>query len=718
MLLVFGLFAETAFGASDRRAVVTEASGHATVKKAGGALDIRIYPGMPIGEGDFISVGPGGHLVLRTDRGDEITLGENWRGTLSRLREDVDGGTGTAVRTWAGATYSHVAKREAPSGSYRVELPTAVLEAKGTHFMVTIDKVTGEVRMIVTAGIVAKDDRTYLPSNQLTVYPWRENEDAPPAEILDPDEIAVALPDHVLEALLRNLHLIESENQELLEQLRGSEETGELIERLGNLGGLRNLQDESLFERYKANVENMLFLLLKSAHVNGKLDWEIAQEILRSVNEMIEEENRKFDLENEVPPLDRTVGIDPEEEERRRAAREEAERQREQRAREKEDKREAVKQQAPDIADRLEARNREQEEANRRAEEEKQNQALDKHMQQLHDEQRQELEERLQQRKAEKERMDRGRTAPMPGEGAEEEAAPPPPPSPTPPPQPSPDPSDTITEINLSVTDAVYGQPFSITAVVKTPDGSPVPDGGTVAFTIGPVTVGSAATLEGAATFVIDGDKWALLAENGVGFGAHTLTASYAGVPQQYDGSSAAREMVLLPSGPVVLIWKELVEDSPNSFEVRIEFAHFTGDAAIREADIRFMHYLSLGDWDNPPDFLASEEYNDAFGGDSDFAHQFGHIEYALPEGGQDWLARYEFLAFGDAAAEIAGRDFLAKIRFDLQAWAGKTPGDVAIDVVSVHVLDRNGEPIGATVVAGPGVQLALSDDSENGELP
>ena len=49
---VFPVFSGTAFGASDRYAVVTEAAGTVTVKKAGGALNIRVYPGMTLHEGD------------------------------------------------------------------------------------------------------------------------------------------------------------------------------------------------------------------------------------------------------------------------------------------------------------------------------------------------------------------------------------------------------------------------------------------------------------------------------------------------------------------------------------------------------------------------------------------------------------------------------------------------------------------------------------------
>jgi len=700
--LAFGLFAGTAFGAADRYATVEEVAGTVTVKKAGGALGIRVYPGMTLREGDWISTGPDGYLLLRTERGDEITIGENWRGTLSRLRENGRGGTDTAVSTWAGSMYNHVRKTADTSSTYRVETPTSVMGARGTHFLVSINPYTGEVKLIVNAGIVDAGDEPIFPSQQGTIFPWMNN--WTDTDVADPDEITISFPEDVLIKLMINKGMIDEENRELLEA----------IAEMGIEAALERI-DDYFFEKLKTNAESLLTHMLRSAMENGTLDPTVVKRIIDEANYLIKEENRKYDLESEVPPLDRTTGADPEEEERRRQQREQAEEQRREREQAKEEKREAVKQRDQDILDRLEQRKKEQEEANRQAEEDKQNEALDQYKNQLGEEERQELEEKIRKRKEERERMDQGVPASANSgsgqpeettEPAEEPAAPPAPPAPSPPPSPA----VTAMTLDLSVTDVVYGQPFTITAAISTPGPQPDPNAGTVEFRIGSVTLGTGTVTGGMATLFVDEEALAGLADE-IGYGRHILSATYSGVPQQYAGSTVQKEILLLPSGPVLLVWKEPLEDSPNSFEIRFELANFAGDSAIFGADVRFLHHLSLGDWETDPDFVETFESNPAkFGDDPAYSHNFGHIEYPLPGGGLGWIARYEFEADNDAGAEFAERDYIAKFRFDLQAWSGKTPDDVTIDVVYVQFYDKDEHLIDVYVLAGPGVTVNLSE--------
>ena len=700
--LAFGLFAGTAFGAADRYATVEEVAGTVTVKKAGGALGIRVYPGMTLHEGDWISTGPNGYLLLRTERGDEITIGENWRGTLSRLRDNGRGGTETAVGTWAGSMYNHVRKTADTGSTYRVETPTSVLGARGTHFLVSINPYTGEVKLIVNAGIVDAGDEPIFPSQQGTIFPWMDN--WTDTGVVDPEEITISFPEDVLIKLMINKGMIDEENRELMEA----------IAEMGIEAALERI-DDYFFEKLKTNAEALLTHMLRAAMENGTLDPSVVKKIIDEANYLIKEENRKYDLENEVPPLDRTAGTDPEEEERRRQQREQAEEQRREREQAKEEKREAVKQRDQDILDRLEQRKKEQEEANRQAEEDKQNEALDQYKNQLGEEERQELEEKIRKRKEERERMDQGVPASANSgsgqpedttEPAEEPAAPPAPPAPSPPPSPA----VTAMTLDLSVTDVVYGQPFTITAAISTPGPQPDPNAGTVEFRIGTVTLGTGAVTGGMATLFVDEDALASLAEE-IGYGWHTLSAAYSGVPRQYAGSTVQKEIVFLPAKPVLLVWKEPVEDSPNSFEVRFELANFAGNNKISAADIQFLHHLSLEDGETDPEFVVTFEANVAkFGDDPAYAHHFGHIEYPLPGGGQDWIARYEFEADNDAGAEFAERDYIAKIRFDLQAWSAKTPDDVTINVVSVNFYANDGQLIDVFILAGPGVTVNLSE--------
>ncbi|OUM99118.1 MAG: hypothetical protein BAA02_01415 [Paenibacillaceae bacterium ZCTH02-B3] len=693
--LLSGPFAGSAYGASDRYATVEEVAGTVTVKKAGGALGIRVYPGMALREGDWISTGPNGYLLLRTERGDEIMIGENWRGTLSRLRDNGRGGTDTAVSTWAGPMYNHVRKTADTGSTYRVETPTEVLGARGTHFLVSINPYTGEVKLIVNAGIVDAGDEPIFPSQQGTIFPWMDN--WTDTDVADPDEITISFPEDVLIKLMINKGMIDEENRELMEA----------IAEMGIEAALERI-DDYFFEKLKTNAEALLTHMLRTAMENGTLDPTVVKRIIDEANYLIKEENRKYNLESEVPPLDRTAGADPEEEERRRQQREQAEEQRKERNQAKEDKREALKQQDQDILDKLEQRKKEQEEANRQAEEEKENQALEQYRDQLSEEERQELEEKIKKRKEEKEQMDRSGRQQETTDPAEE-PAPPAPPAPSAPSAP-PGPAVTAMTLDLSVTDVVYGQPFTITADISAPGPQPDPNAGTVEFRIGSVILGTGTVTGGTATLFVDDKALASLADE-IGYGRHTLSAAYSGVPQQYAGSTVRKEILFLPSSPVLLVWKEPVDDAPNSFEVRFELANFAGSNAIFGADVRFLHHLSLGDWETDPEFVDTLEANEAkFGDDPAYSHNFGHIEYPLPGGGQGWIARYEFEADNDAGAEFAERDYIAKIRFDLMAWSGKTPDDVAIDVVFVQFYGKDGPIDDIFVLAGPGVTVNLSE--------
>jgi Uncharacterized protein conserved in bacteria len=539
---VFPVFSGTAFGASDRYAVVTEAAGTVTVKKAGGALNIRVYPGMTLHEGDWISVGPGGHLVLQTDLGDEIMLGENWRGTLSKLRTNDQDGTETAVKAWSGSMYNHVQKKTDPYSTFKVEPPSSVANVRGTHFLVTIDPKTGLPRIIVNAGLVETGSNSpdgqgvlLLPSQQATIYPWLDN--WTDNGYIDPEDITVSVSNAVLAKMLKNKALIDEENRELLDNIDELDVATDL-----------NLIEEEILARYRAAVENSLTQILKAAAQSGRLDDVMLEDIMEAVKQTIKEENRQYDLDRDIPPIDRTAGIDPEVEEQRRQKREQAEREREERAREKEDKTALLKEKEEGIQQRLEEKKREQEEANRRAEEEKQNKAKEEYRRQLDEEQRNLLDEKAKQREDEKMRMDKGIPAShSPSSGTNQPEEPTAPSTPENPPTPSTPPVSPVATLTTVIPDPaniVYGQPFTLEALVTAANSQTVPDGGTVEFKIesehDSFVIGSGAITNGEARLTVDEDMWAGSAMAGVGIGEYTVSATYAGVPQQFAGSTSA----------------------------------------------------------------------------------------------------------------------------------------------------------------------------------
>jgi hypothetical protein len=524
--LVFSMLGGTAFGASARYAIVTEVVGDVTVAKAGGALEIPVSVGMRLHEGDRLSVGKGGFLTLKTsDREDEIAIGENWRGTLSKLRENDSGGTDTALKTWAGSMYSNVRKKTGTNDTYKVETPTAVMDARGTHFTVVVDRFTGLVKIVVNAGVVqtgsdSPDDSKVpvMPSQQATVYPWMNN--WADLEYIDPEDITVSVSAEVIAKLLKNKALIDEENEELLNRLAEYDEETDL-----------NLQEEEVLAKYKSNVEHMLSHILKAAAQAGKLDSVTVEDIIETVNRSIAETNKQFDLERDVPPIDRSAGIDPEKEEQRRQMREQAERSKQEKQQQIDENRKNVLDRNQELKDRIEKQKEEQELENRLAEEKKITEASEQRRKQLEEDRQKALDERRQER----ETKDRSQEETDSSPGSPD------------------DPIATSTSIQLSDSSIVYGQSFTFTAEVKTSASGAVPDGGIVAFKIGESFIGFATIADGKATLTVDKEKWASPELSGVPVGVHNVSAVYAGVAQQYGSSTSPAQALTIAKADTIV---------------------------------------------------------------------------------------------------------------------------------------------------------------------
>lgn len=530
--VVFGMFGGTAFGASTRYAVVEEVVGVVKVTKAGGSKEVRVFAGMGLNEGDKLKVGERSSVTLRiADREDEIVLGENWSGTLSKLKEHDNGGTDTAVKTWAGSMYNNVRKMTGSNDTYKVETPTAVMGVRGTHFILTIDPRTGLPKIIVNAGRVDASDKLenggtvpVLPSQEITLYPGEDPSIG--IDYIDPEDLVISVDTSVIEKLLRNKAEIDEENEELLDYLRGTDGEGSTL----------SLTDEEILERYRTNVENSLIHILKFAAEAGKLDETTLNDIIEAANQAIEDITKKYDLDRDIPPIDRMAGVDPEVEEQRRRQREEAE----QRKREKREQQEEMLQELQDskqeLINRLQERMKEQQEANEKAEEEKKREAEENRKNQLTDEERQLLEERLRQRKEEQEKQDR-RESPTPS------------PTPTPAPPPSSGARASQTVVDVSKSEIVYGESFVITAEV-TSSGTAVPDGGSVAFRSGTQTIGTATTSGGKATLIVD----EAASREFFNSGTREISAAYAGNASYQSSTSLAKSLTVKPAETVVTL--------------------------------------------------------------------------------------------------------------------------------------------------------------------
>lgn len=402
---------------STRVAEVLEVVGDAHITKSGGSKQFRLFKGMTLNQGDFLVTGPGAKVVLLLgDREDEVTVGENASLYLSEL-SDTDAGKKSKFKMWTGTLWNKVKALAGAEDEFEVETPTAVMGVRGTHFLVIFDPKTGLPKMLVASGKVEAGQPD--SDQRVNVYPVFEYsgipEDYDPRTniaYIDPKDIVVAVDRDVLEEMLRHKKEIDEENDALLDELAGGRDAG------------LDLTDEEALERYRTNVQNVLDHLLRASKEAGVLTDEMVASIVEAANRVIADTQRQYDLDREVPPIDRSAGVDPEEEEQRRQQREAAEQRRKQQQEDKEKQREQARQQNQDLLDRLEQQRRAQEEENERAAQEKQNEAVERYRSGLTDEQREQLEQRLQQREAERQEQ-REAAERRQGEGGQEETTPP-----------------------------------------------------------------------------------------------------------------------------------------------------------------------------------------------------------------------------------------------------------------------------------------------------
>lgn len=787
--LVFGLFSGNAFGAATRSAVVTDVAGNVTVAKTGGALEIPVVTGMALHEGDRLIVGKGGYLILQTDRGDEITVGENWRGTLSMLRTGASGEPETAVKAWSGSVYSHVNKASGTAGTFRVEVPGMAADAKGTHFIVVFDPYTGLVNLVVNAGRVdARSDSpddpgtTVWPSQQVTLYAgldWRDT------DAIDPEDIAASIDPEVLSRLLRNKLQIDAENDEMLNNPDATDGQS-FLDQL----------PEDVLARYMANVRNTLIHLFKTAVENGFISEQMAEEILETVNQSIEDVNRRYDLDRDIPPIDRSVGLSPEEEAARQQQREQARQNAQNRQNQKEEKREAVRDRNQELPDRIGQQQEQQNQANEQAREDKLGNTLT-------EEQRQQLAQRLQERKAERQQPDRSPPSTPPSS------------SPSSPGSPA-NPAATATTVEASVSSVVYGQTFVLAATVTAPGSGAVPGGGTVDFKIDGHVIGSGAVADGAATLTVDGTVWAGPAMSAVEPGQHSLTAVYSGVGGQFAGSTSPEVIldiakaetavdlvvspqlpdpgdlvtirvnvgvkspgggepagtvtlyrsvdngewiavgdpaqlaegtvsvtfedeairagiapnqirykaefasgngkygdavsdVVRPFGPTVLVSRS-AEPGTSYMIITIELAHFAGDSAFREAEIRFRHHLNVNpdsesDMDTEGyDVMPNhEKLDDPDDSEDVFDYRF-RAEEEL-----DWTWVFTISSTRNGGVSYHTKDQLANIVINLTKLITNEVDPFRL--ADVKFTDVNGNAIDVDIQPGEGIVLELSEE-------
>lgn len=347
--LLFGLLSSLAAKpaqakSSSRLAIVTEVGGTVTVQSAGASNAYDAYEGMSLNQGDYITTGSDSYAVLSIkDTDDQITIGAYAEVYISDLASSGSGKK-SKLKMWAGSLWTSV-KKLAGADEFEVETPTAVMGVRGTNVAFGVDPETGETFAAVASGTVTAEstvgddeeegtsegggDKTLLsPSQQ---YQQTTNKKSKNAEdnvsTVDIEALVSRISSRIVQAMVESSNAINEENDEYIQQQEEALDKGEdnTTTRDGATSSLKAKSKEEL-QKLKQNFQNIVGNVVNTAITTGVVDATKILEVIDKTNESAPDD-KKLDLNN-VKPLDKTAGLDPELEAKKQAERERVEQER------------------------------------------------------------------------------------------------------------------------------------------------------------------------------------------------------------------------------------------------------------------------------------------------------------------------------------------------------------------------------------------------------
>lgn len=294
-LPVNGLFAKDAHAATSRVAIIKELKGTVKVKKAGGSKEFTAFAKMTLNEGDIMSVGGSSSAVLQfangTDEDDKMTVSPNSKLTFSKL--STKKGTTTKVQLWSGSAWVDVKSIASSSDEFTLETPTAVMGVRGTHFILSVDPVTGLTTATVAAGIVHTSTNTKDPNKKeaKNVYPTQQ-------VTVTNGPTTTQLPSNVFISPIDLQQLISNASPEVIRSLLESagqinQENGEKSKQYEQQLGLDPTAGVDALSRFMKNLDNLVGAIAKQAEDAKKLGKDEIQKIIDEVNKQLQ---NKVDL--------------------------------------------------------------------------------------------------------------------------------------------------------------------------------------------------------------------------------------------------------------------------------------------------------------------------------------------------------------------------------------------------------------------------------------
>ncbi|GGA29057.1 FecR domain-containing protein [Paenibacillus physcomitrellae] len=400
--LVFYTMMPPAFaaGKGERSFIVDSVVGNVFVQKAGSAKEVPVYAGTVIQEGDRLRTEEGSSATLSsTDREDSLVLSENTELYAEVLAEN-SGAKQTRLRVQAGSVYAEVEPLTESRDTFELVNPEAVISARGTHFSVSVDPLTGLPSTYVYSGVVTAESSRQpdspparaLPGQQIDLDPSASEET--PAGVVSPidmKELAGQVDEEMLRQLLANKEDIERENEERKQDIIDGYTAQDFLAKNGNEPAPDDMN------KLTNNLNNLVGNIVKGAVENGAVNQERAQQIVDELNSRTPADSR-LDL-GTIPPIESLSGEAASQsiENRERLAQQKSQQQQQ-----KEQMRDSLEQTNKALIERVQEMVRQQQEANQRALEEQQQKAEERYLQQLPESDQQRFEEAQQQRTQER----------------------------------------------------------------------------------------------------------------------------------------------------------------------------------------------------------------------------------------------------------------------------------------------------------------------------
>ncbi len=350
-----------ALAASSRAASVVDVTGTAYLKKAGGTKPYRIYKKMTVNQNDTIITEKNASLVLSiVDREDEVTIGENSEVYVADLLEK-SGAAKTTLNITSGSLYSNVTSKSG-SDTYRIETPNATMGVRGTHFVVVFDRLTGQVQMLVSAGVVEVRD-----SDNLDVYDVYPGYQSSIFDGQDGGSNIVVAPENMDDIPLAILARLLANHEEITREI---EQYIDLFDEQGTPPDVANP------DAYAAIIRNLLYDIARRIIEEADLD-------IKLIFPLEQPPDPKENLHEEAYTQEAL--------ERREQARQ----RQEQLAEQKERQRQEYLQNNQDALERLQQKKEEQEKANREAEELNRTKAVERYMENMTEEEQAQFRQRV-----------------------------------------------------------------------------------------------------------------------------------------------------------------------------------------------------------------------------------------------------------------------------------------------------------------------------------